>query len=123
MSFASVWITLPNTHWPMSLGSIFARATASLHDARAELGRRDVLQAAAVVADGRPHAGKDDDFSSVAHRCLLAVRRRSPAPCENYTPGARRGRRRGERTVRPQTLGRAPVLPQANEVRSWEEPT
>ena len=29
MSRASVWMTLPMTHWPTSLGSIFARATAS----------------------------------------------------------------------------------------------
>ena len=29
----------------------------------AELGRRDVLQAAAVVADGRAHTAQDDDFS------------------------------------------------------------
>jgi len=29
MSRASVWITLPITHWPTSFGSIFARATAS----------------------------------------------------------------------------------------------
>ena len=30
MSLGSVWITLPNTHWPTSFGSIFARLTASL---------------------------------------------------------------------------------------------
>ncbi len=30
MSFASVWMTLPNTHWPMSAGSALARASASL---------------------------------------------------------------------------------------------
>ena len=30
MSFGSVWMTLPNTHWPTSFGSIFARLTASL---------------------------------------------------------------------------------------------
>ena len=29
MSFGSVWITLPNTHWPISLGSTLARLTAS----------------------------------------------------------------------------------------------
>ncbi len=29
MSFGSVWITLPITHWPTSAGSILARATAS----------------------------------------------------------------------------------------------
>ena len=29
MSFASVWITLPNMHWPISLGSTLARLTAS----------------------------------------------------------------------------------------------
>jgi hypothetical protein len=29
MSFASVWITLPNTHWPIRAGSTFERATAS----------------------------------------------------------------------------------------------
>jgi hypothetical protein len=30
MSLGSVWMTLPNTHWPTSFGSIFARLTASL---------------------------------------------------------------------------------------------
>ena len=30
MSLGSVWMTLPNTHWPTSLGSILARLTASL---------------------------------------------------------------------------------------------
>ncbi len=30
MSFASVWITLPKTHCPMSFGSTLARASASL---------------------------------------------------------------------------------------------
>ena len=29
MSLGSVWMTLPNTHWPTSLGSTFARLTAS----------------------------------------------------------------------------------------------
>ena len=29
MSRGSVWITLPNTHWPTSFGSTFARLTAS----------------------------------------------------------------------------------------------
>ena len=29
MSFGSVWITLPITHWPISAGSAFARAIAS----------------------------------------------------------------------------------------------
>ena len=61
MSFASVWITLPITHWPISAGSTFARATASRTTLRAELAGRDVLQAAAVVADGGADAGKDDD--------------------------------------------------------------
>ncbi len=30
MSRGSVWMTLPMTHWPTSLGSILARLTASL---------------------------------------------------------------------------------------------
>ena len=30
MSFGSVWITLPKTHWPTSFGSTLARLTASL---------------------------------------------------------------------------------------------
>ena len=67
MSFGSVWITLPNTHWPTSFGSTLARADRFLDDARGEFGRRDVLQAAAVVADGRAHTAQDDDFSLLAH--------------------------------------------------------
>ena len=73
MSFASVWITLPITHWPISAGSTFARATASRTTLRAELGGRDVLEAAAVAADGGPDAGQDDD-AALGHGALLLLR-------------------------------------------------
>ena len=49
------------------------------HDARAELGRRDVLEGSAVIADCGPHAAQDDDFPSVGHGCLLAKDRLSYA--------------------------------------------
>ena len=67
MSFGSVWMTLPNTHWPTSFGSIFARLDRFLDDARGQIARRDVLQAAAVVTDRSAHAAQNDDFPLLAH--------------------------------------------------------
>ena len=86
--------TLPNTHWPMSFGSTLARATASRTTRGAELGGRDVLQAAAVIADGGAHAGQDDDFSFAHGGALLngiamILRRNAGGLLRiNYGPGS-----------------------------------
>ena len=74
MSFGSVWITLPITHWPTSFGSIFARLDRFLDDARGEVARRDVLEAAAVIADGGAHSTQDDDFALLTHDPTSAER-------------------------------------------------
>ena len=45
-----------------------------LDDARGQVARRDVLQAAAVVTDRRAHSTQNDDFSLLAHGCVSPER-------------------------------------------------
>ena len=56
MSRGSVWMTLPKTHWPTCFGSIAGARDGLLDHARGEVGGRNVLQAAAVIADGSAYA-------------------------------------------------------------------
>ena len=80
MSFGSVWMTLPKTTWPTSSGLHLRAAHRFAHHARRQFGRRDVLQAAAVIADRGAHTAHHHYFTSVVHVPL----RRLPwpgAPC------------------------------------------
>jgi hypothetical protein len=63
MSRGSVWMTLPNTQWPMSPGSSPARADRLAHAQGGQVGRRRAGEGAPVGADGRADGGHDDDFA------------------------------------------------------------
>ncbi len=73
MSFASVWMTLPITTWPTSSPLHVGAGERFADHLGAEIGRRNVFQAAAEIPDRGSYAGDDDDFT--LHRPLPSLDR------------------------------------------------